>query len=302
MKEVFWKTFALLLVLVLPVASFGAETLKLRHALSVYSDDKGVGMKYPEGVACCGDFLLVADTGNNRLLSYTLREDSVKGGAEFAAPQFSNPLRVKKNSKGEIFVLDGKQRRIIRLGRDGTFAGYLDAAGLPAPELIIPRDFDIDSKDNIYILDILSSRVLMLSPEGKYVRQIPFPKNYGFLSGIAVTGKGDVLVVDSVRASAFSAKKDSDSFTLLAGGLKEYMSFPVSIASDTSGNMYVVDHNVGGVVILGADGSYKGRQLRTGWKEGDLRYPAGICLNGQGIMAVADRENSRIQLFKVESK
>ena len=39
---------------------------------------------------------------------------------------------------------------------------------------------------------------------------------------------------------------------------------------DNRGTLYVVDENGGGIVILGRDGSYMGRQLSLGWNEGLL--------------------------------
>jgi hypothetical protein len=36
-----------------------------------------------------------------------------------------------------------------------------------------------------------------------------------------------------------------------------------------------------------------------GWKTGMLRYPAGLCVNGNGELFVADRGNSRLQVFRI---
>jgi hypothetical protein len=36
-----------------------------------------------------------------------------------------------------------------------------------------------------------------------------------------------------------------------------------------------------------------------GWKDGFLRYPAQLCVNDKGEVYVADRENSRVQIFTV---
>jgi len=60
-----------------------------------------------------------------------------------------------------------------------------------------------------------------------------------------------------------------------------------------------VDQNGGGVVVLGQDGSYRGRQLGMGWKEGLLYYPSQMCVSGGEIAVIADRENSRVQVFKL---
>jgi hypothetical protein len=59
--------------------SFSAETAKFRYLQSVYFDEKGGGLKQPEGVACNEKFLLiVGDTGNDRLLQYTFQEKRLK--------------------------------------------------------------------------------------------------------------------------------------------------------------------------------------------------------------------------------
>jgi hypothetical protein len=53
---------------------------------------------------------------------------------------------------------------------------------------------------------------------------------------------------------------------------------------------------------VGKDGSFKGRKLRMGWKEGELRYPSDICLDDQGNVFIADRGNNRVQMYRKESE
>ena len=292
------KNFLVLTILFLPFQAFSAETVKLRHVQSVYSDEKGAGMKQPEGIACNDKFLLVVgDTGNDRLIQYSFQEKSLKAGTEIKVQQLSNPIRLQINSKGEIFTLDGKKRRIIRLNPDGTFKTYVDGEGVPSPSTFVPRSFKIDPQNNIYILDIFSARVLVLNPEGKYQKQIPFPKDYGFFSDLSVDSKGSILLIDSVRAMVFSAPKDSNSFSPITKSLREYLNFPTSITNDNRGTIYIVDENGSGIIILGQDGSFLGRQLSMGWNEGLLYYPSQMCINERGEIFIADRGNSRVQIF-----
>jgi sugar lactone lactonase YvrE len=272
--------------------------VKFRYAQSVYFDDKGGSLKQPEGVACNEKSLLVVgDTGNDRLVQYTFQEKSLKGGTEIKIQELSNPIRVQINSQGEIFALDGKRRRIVRLTRERTFKGYVDPEGIPSPPTYVPRSFKIDRNNNIYVLDIFSSRVLVLNSEGKYQRQIPFPKDYGFFSDLSIDSKGTLLLIDCVKAMVFSAAKDSTSFSPLTKNLKEYLNFPTSITTDTRGTIYIVDENGSGVVILGQDGSFQGRQLNMGWNEGFLYFPSQMSINDRGEAFIADRGNSRVQIF-----
>ncbi len=289
----------LLVVSIFPsVNSFSAETVKLKYIQSVYLDQKSGGMKQPEGVAWGEkDLLIVGDTENDRLLRYSYRDKSLKDGTEIKVQQLSNPIRVQVNSKGEIFALDGKKRRVIRLNPDGAFKGYVDAEGIPSPSTFVPRSFKIDRNNNIYILDIFSARVLVLNSEGKYQKQIPFPKDYGFFSDLSIDLRGTLLLIDSVKAMVFSAAKDSNSFSPLTKNLREYLDFPTSITTDNRGTIFLVDENGSGIVILGQDGSFQGRQLNMGWNEGLLYYPSQMCINEKGEIFIADRGNSRVQIF-----
>ena len=294
------KIIMIIGILLLPVKSFSAETVKFRHLQSIYFDEKQGGLKQPEGVACNEKgLLIVGDTGNDRLLRYSYNDRSLKAGAEIKVQQLSNPIRIQMNSKGEIFALDGKKRRILRLNPDGTFKGYVDAEGIPSPSAFVPRSFKIDRNNNIYILDIFSARVLALNSEGKYQKQIPFPKDYGFFSDLAVDSKGTLLLIDCVKAMVFSAPKDSNTFSPLTKDLREYLNFPTSITTDNRGTVYVVDQNGSGIVILGQDGSFQGRQLNMGWNEGLLYFPSQMCINDNGEVFIADRDNSRVQIFSL---
>jgi len=296
--RVLLKILLALAVLSLPMKSFGAETAKLRYSQSIYFDDRGGGLKQPEGVACNDkSVLIVGDTGNGRLLRYTVQDKNIQAGNEVKIPQLPYPIRVQMNSKGEIFGLDGKQRRIVRLSPTGEFKDYVNPEGLPSPSSFIPRSFKIDPTDRFYILDIFSERVLVTGPDGKYQRHITFPKSYGFFSDLAVDPKGGVLLIDSVRKMVFAAQKDSKEFTLLTGTLKQYANFPTYITTDNRGMIYVVDENGSGIVILGQDGSFLGRQLNAGWNEGLLYYPSQMCINEKGEVFIADRGNSRVQIF-----
>jgi sugar lactone lactonase YvrE len=161
----------------LPLNAFGAEQIKIRYVQSVYVDDKNAIMKQPEGVACNDrNLLVVGDTENNRLLQYTYHEKSTKGGKEIKVQQLSYPIRIQLNSKGEIFALDGKQRRIVRLSPEGEYKDYISPEGISSPASFVPRSFKIDSKDNIYILDIFGARVIVGGPDDKYQKHISFPK------------------------------------------------------------------------------------------------------------------------------
>jgi len=287
----------LIIVLLLPLHSFGAEAVRLKYALSVYADEKGNGLSQPEGVACRENRLVVADTGNGRILLFSLQGGEPRGGSEIKLSQVRYPVRIKISPKGDILVLDEKQRKIARLTPAGAFKQYVEPSGLPTQSTIVPVGIDIDGNDMIYLLDILAGRVLVLNADGAFLRQVPLPKEYGFITDLTVDSKGTIFIVDSVNAMVYSTAKDTAVFAPITGTMKDDMKFPVNVIMDSSGTLYLSDQNGGGIVMLGQDGSFRGRQLSFGWKEGSIRSPAQVCIDKEGGIIVADRENNRIQVF-----
>ena len=291
------KILVVVFVLLIAAASYGAA-VQIIYSSSIYADIKGNGLKLAEGVACRGKDLVVADTGNGRLLKYTVDGPTIKGGQEIKVPEVTYPVKVQVNSKGEILVFDGKLHRIARLSAEGAFRGYVDPAGLLSPSEYIAKSFKIDGSDNIYILDVFSGRVLVLDPLGKYLRQVAFPEKYGFVTDLAVGPAGAIYLLDGADARVYEAPGDgSKGFSPLTQGLEGNINFPANMTVDNSGQMYLADQNGGGVVVLGPDGSFRGRPIVFGWKEGLVRYPAQLSINENGTLFVADRENSRVQVY-----
>jgi hypothetical protein len=139
----------------------------------------------------------------------------------------------------------------------------------------------------------------VLDPSGKTQQQIPFPKEYGFFSDLAVDAGGNIFLIDSVQRKVFTAAKNSAAVTPLSGSLKEEVRFPTAIATDSKGTIFVVDQNGSGIAIVGQDGAFRGRRLSMGWKDGFLRYPAQMCIDGSGNAFIADRGNNRIEAFLI---
>ena len=285
-------------MLLVAKVSIGAEALKLKHFQSVYEDAREAGFRSPEGVGCDGKgHILVADSGNGRLVQFTLINGKAMPDREIRSPELSFPVRVQINSKGEIFALDGRRKRVVRFSPAGEYRGRVDAADSPPPSTAIPRSFDIGKDDSIYLLDVFGGRVLILTPEGKFSKKLDFPKGYEVISDLAVDEKGTVFLIDSVKAMIYVAAKGSGQFSPLTEPMKEAMKFPATITTDGRGNLYLADKYGGNVYIVGQDGSFKGEQLTMGWKEGQLRYPCQLCANDKGEVFVADRDNNRIQIF-----
>lgn len=283
----------LLLLLPLSAGTARGEALVLTYASAVYQDAKEAPLSSPEGVACTRGAFVVADTGNRRLLTFSLKEGgAVAQTGELKLSQLPSPVRLQEDSKGNLLALDGKSHKIVRIDKAGAFAGYVDLKGAPPGAVVVA--FKVDAQDNVFALDAASGKLLAADAAGAVGRQVDLPRGPVF-TDIAVVGS-TVYAVDGVGATVWSADKDATAFKQLGPSMKDRMSFPAYLTS-YQGKLLLVDQNGMGIVALGLDGSYLGRQLAIGWSEGFVYYPSQLCLSESGDAFLADRGNNRVQLF-----
>jgi hypothetical protein len=300
MKTISCACLAAAVLVLGPLRLTAAGIAGFTHLASVYADDKEAGIRLPEAVACGSKGLVVVgDTGNDRLLRFTYRDRTLGAVSAIKIPQLTAPARVRLNSKGDIYALDSRQRRIVHLDAGGQFRDVLSFEGVPPPATIVPKSFTIDSADIIYVLDEFSARVLVLNAQGRFQRALPFPDGIGFGTDLAVDFEGNLLLLDSVRRRIYTAAKDAVAFAQLGDDLAASVAtMPTSIAA-SKGIIFVVEGSGSTVDAFGRDGKFLARLLTQGRTDGSLDHPAQICVNDRDEVFIADRDNSRIQVFQL---
>jgi len=283
-------------LLSLPLTVQGDEQIKLKYLQTLYADAEGAPLLSPEGVTCTERNLFVVDSGNRRIVRFSYQDGEVKQDLEFSVGKIF-PLMIQEGSGGNLYLLDGKDRKILIYTADGTFKGTLETKGLPEPQKFVPRSFRIAGDGKLFVLDLFSARVLVLRSDGSYLRQLPFPAGDRFFSDLTVDQEGNVFLLDSVKAVIFTAQNGSDDFVPLTGGMKENMNFPTSLSVDPYGNLYVVDKYGSGLALVGKDGTFLGRKLGMGWSDSKLHYPTAVSISRRGDVFVADWGNNRVQQF-----
>lgn len=274
-----------------------ASGIKLRTQAPLYTDSKGAALTEPEGVAVGpGSVIAVADTGAGRIVIYRVSADGILPTAEYKLAEVPYPTRMEFTSKGDLLVLDGKARRIARVTSAGAFQGFVDLGVSGAPAV---RGFTVDRQDQLFVLDVSVPRVIVLDAAGKLVREIALPAASGFFSDLAVDPRGNLYAIDSLGRQAYVVRTGTTEVAAFGGSLEEELEFATSLAAADSGHLFVVDQYGDGVVILGPDGSFQGRQGTMGVREGFLRYPSAVAYDPAGALFVADRENNRVQVFAI---
>jgi DNA-binding beta-propeller fold protein YncE len=276
-----------------------AQAVSLVHVASIYEDDKDRPLKEPEGVACDSQGkVVVADTGNGRLLTLTVANRQASRAAELRLAQLPVPGEVQLDAKGTLLVLDRKVRKIGRVDAQGKFLGYTEPKGVTG---VVPGAFKVDAAGLLYLLDLASVKVLVLDPEGAVVRQVPLPREGALFTDLAVDPAGSVYAVDAVGSSIWVADKSATAFKQLVRGMKETMNFPTRVAV-SRGRLFVTDQNGHGIAVFGIDGSYQGRMLGLGWTDGLVYYPLQLCISEAENLFLADSYNSRVQVFSMTVK
>lgn len=294
------RTYLLLTMMFMLVTfqpALGAEAVRFSHSQTIYADEKGGSLHRPEGAASREGVVIVADTGNGRLLHFQHSKGELTGGREIRDPLLPYPIRVQIDSKGHILALDGKLRHLVRFAPDGKSPTVVQLKGLTAGGTML-RSFAVHGIDHIYLLEVFAGRVILADASGAVQAEIPTPSTTGFYSDLTVDQVGTIYLLDSVNATIHSARKGAQEFTIFAKNLREYMNFPTSLVADNRGLLHIVDRNGAGIVLLAADGTFRGRQLAMGWKPGLLYYPSQLALHGAEAV-IADRDNNRVQVFKL---
>jgi hypothetical protein len=235
-----------------------------------------MALNQPEGVACSDQYFVVADTGNRQLVRYSITDQTMVPDVTFPLEKIS-PMIAEINTKGEIYLLDGKTRTVIKVSQNGQVKGRIVPKGVTGSKTYMPRSFKLDEDDNLYLLDIFAE---------------PF-------SDLAINDQGSIYLLNGVSGAIYVAIPGTEAFELMSDDLKEHMNFPTNLAIDSNGVLYLSDQYGSGLALVGRDGTFQGRKFGMGWEEGQLYYPSQLCINDQETLFIADKNNSRVQVFNI---
>ncbi|UCD63681.1 MAG: NHL repeat-containing protein [Candidatus Zixiibacteriota bacterium] len=202
-------------------------------------------------------------------------------------------LAVTRTDK--VFLTDAGNDRLVQFSGDLTpvrdFGGFGGQAGL----LDRPTFITVDNDLNLMVSDENNRRVSRYNAGLNFVDDISFyddedPLKFGYPSGIAVTGYGEVWVADRDRnrIAVFSNVGRFDRFLGDYGYAGGQLSTPEKICRDRSGEFVVCDAGNSRLVIYDGYGNFVGELTYDGWE-----YPVAAAI-GRDFIWVVDRAAGEI--------
>jgi DNA-binding beta-propeller fold protein YncE len=175
-----------------------------------------------------------------------------------------------------------------------------------------------DSQGRVYVFNRGSDPLMIFEPTGQFIRSVACG-NFRRPHGITLGADGSIFCVDdfdhTVKQFASDGRplmtlgtsgqySDTGAVTLDYRTIRRAgppFNYPTNLAVGPNGDWYVTDgYGNARVHRFAADG-----RLRDSWGEpgsgpGQFQVPHGIAVSRDGIVYIADRENSRIQRFTLE--
>jgi sugar lactone lactonase YvrE len=236
---------------------------------------------FPSAVAVdTAGSLLIADHANNRIRKVsppgTITTVAGNGAVGFSgdggpatSASLSYPAGMAVDASGNLYIADAGNNRIRRVSPDGiisTVAGNgvagFSGDGGPATgaSLNSPMGVAVDSAGSLYLADYMNNRVRKVSPSG-------------IISTVAGDGKQ--------APSGCSATSTS-------------LCYPMGVAVDTAGNLYIADTGNGRMLKVSASGTIS----TVLYDDGSSGTPASlqsVAVDPAGDLYIADTGNDRVR-------
>ena len=243
--------------------------------------------------------------------------------------QFNLASGVAVNSQGILFVADENNNRIRRIALDSsvsTFAGtgtpgYVDGPGATA-QFNFPTDVAVDGQGNLIVADIGNHCIRKITPAG-IVSTIAGDGTPGYLDGnvsaakfywpvaVCVDASGNIYVSDQGNNRIRKISSTGMVTTLAGNGnlgmvngnaVNAEFRLLSYIIVDKQNNIYITDvanSMIRKISNSGIVSTYAGL-LSSGYLDGPalqakFRNPAGLAMDAQGNLFVADRDNNCIR-------
>ncbi len=249
-------------------------------------------MKMPTALYIDADKELyyIVDSGRNRLLSFSRNGDLLN--IFNAGKALSIPFDIVKNDADGLWIVEKGRNSLsyIALKEKKVTPNTLTYKG----ELVYPDRIEADS-DILYVLNKATGNIISYSNKLEALNRFSCSEcPWGFV---------DFKIHNQKLWALDQANKTIRCFNLNGKLIKTFelgktVNFPVSLAIEQTGFMYVLDRQRRNIVVYDRNGVFKYRFLEKGIARGQLYYPSEIRFDPWGRLCLVDEGNARVEIFK----
>ena len=172
-------------------------------------------------------------------------------------------------------------------------------------ELVQPYGLAVDSKGSLYVADTKVGAIFIFNTDTRDVDMIKngIHSHFVRIIGLAMDDNDRLFVSDPGLRHVLIFDKDHKAEDVITDAMVE----PGGIALDTQNRLlYVTDVELDQVLVYDADTLKLVRKMGTAGRKheltsvGDFSRPAGVAVDAEGNLFVADTWNNRIQVFDAD--
>ena len=248
-----------------------------------------------------------------------------KSGSAAANQAIGVPQAVTADGTGGFYFSSSSHNRVYRVTSDGTliviagngtsgFSG--DGGPASSAQLRYPHGVVVDGLGNVFIADTNNNRIRMVTPDG-VIQTVAGMGIYGFSGdggpalsarlaaprGLAVDQAGTLYVADTNNANVRMLKPGGNIKTIAGTGTagssgdggpatSAQLNFPVSVAIDTAGDLFIADRYNNRIRKVTPDGV-----ISTLIDPTIILDPRGVKVDSSGNVLVADTGHQRILMM-----
>lgn len=128
---------------------------------------------------------------------------------------FSGVRNVAFDAADNLYVLDGQNHRVVVFDARGRHVRHFGKRGGGPGELQAPFNLALDSDGNVIVSDVANRAYVIFRPTGEYLRNVPFPENFGLpVGGLFSDGRGS-LITRVMPRPVREANEPADDFTTI---------------------------------------------------------------------------------------
>jgi len=211
---------------------------------------------------------------------------STLGSSGSGNGQLNHPADAAVDAKGNVWVVDRINNRLVEFDEAGNFVRTAGATGSGAGQLKSPSAIAIDSLGIINVTDTANNRIVRFDENGVFTSTLGWNVNK-----TKVEGGGTQLEKNRCTASSGHVCQAGS-----AGTAEGQISEPIGITTTGGQNFFVVERVNNRVEKFGPQGEVLAKFGSTGSEAGQLKEPTAIAYTpiGGGYLWVADTGNNRI--------